>query len=253
MNNPFESATEITEITDVEVTTWPQNDADAQTAHKLRGLITIYARRAVDYGNVDRGWVNTQLARLGAEQVTGTSEYRINVPITGVYGRRVNAESRTAALAIFQQHLDAALAKGKIVADGSYDNVYKLALNTAAGGPQFYSGPEDPSTEGAQELTLDGLRDGIRQMLKDGVAEHGWGYSYAQRALAEMGLVPLPPQVSRTVEVPVAGTAKINVAGFEDDTDEDVQASVAAKLAKLGHVNVKPDEVGQFVISPSAS
>ena len=234
-----------------------ENDAyaDAQPAHKLRAKITDYTRQAVDYGNVDRAWANTQLARLGANQVTGTSEYRISAPITGLYGRTVYAESRTQALATFQEHLDAALAKGKIVpCDGGYDdNVYDLKINPSLFvGPQFYSGPEDPSTEDASELTLDELRDGIRQMLKEGVAQQGWGYTYATRASAEMGLPPLPPQVSRTVEVPVAGTAKINVAGFESDTDEDVQAAVAAKLAKLGHVNVKPDEVGQFVVSSSA-
>lgn len=216
---------------------------DEQQAQTLREQIRAWTREAVECGYVDRSWANGWLARLGAKTLgNGRSEYRINQAITGVYGRRITANSRADALEQFNTYLSQALAKGKITADGSYDNVYQLKL--AEGTPQFYSGPEDPETDGP-ELDLQGLREQIPAMFREGVSSHGWGHSYANRALIAMELPTLPNIVVKTVDVPVVATTTVQVRAFEGDDDEVVRASAIAKVRQSPTTKVTVTEIGE--------
>lgn len=218
--------------------------AEAQAAEKLRQQISQHAAGAVKYG-VDRDWANGWLGRLGAPGVTGAAEYRMNIPVTGVYGWRCKATSRAAALARFQEQIDRLKNTGKITADGSYDNVYGLEF---VGEPTFYSGPEDPATDAAEALDLDGLKAAIRDMVKEGVVRQGWNLSYARRALAAMELEPLAAASTRTVKVPVSGFTEVSVTVFDGDGDEVVQDATASVLARAGNVYIKPDEIGTVAV-----
>ena len=224
---------------------------DEQQAQKLREQIRAWTWEAVQYGNVDRGWANSWLARLGAETLGNSrSEYRINIPITGVYGRRITANSRADALEQFGTYLSQMLAKGKITADGSYDNVYRVTLPEGVELEQaeFYSGPEDPET-GGPELDLQGLREQIPAMLREGVAAQGWGHTYANQALVAMKLPTLPNIVVKMVDVPVMATTTVQVRAFEGDDDEAVRAAAVAKVRQSPTTNVTVTEIGE----PSAS
>ena len=213
--------------------------AEAQV-ETLRSAITQYATNAVKHG-VDRDWVNGKLTELGAKPVTGRSEYRMNVAVTGVYGWRCKASSRAEALERFNEQVNRVALAGKITADGSYDNVYDLAVT---GEPTFYSGPEDPADSVEPVPGLDALKVGIRDMLKAAVAGKGWGYAWAQDALRTMGLPELPEMGYRTVQVPVSGMASVTVRAFEGD---DVQDAARAALSGDGQVLVVPDEIGMAV------
>lgn len=220
--------------------------ADAQAADALRVKLTEQAAYAVGHG-VDRTWMNGQLAKLGAAQVTGTAEYRMNIPITGVYGWRTKANSRAEALTRFKEQVARIAAAGKITADGSYDNVYNLVV--AAEEPTFHGGPEDPATEGAEVLDLDGLKAGIRAMVKQGVSEKGWDHYYANQMLGVLGLDKLPNATSRTVSVPVSGIAEVSVLVFEDDGDGAVQAAVAGAVTRAGYISIRPEEIGAVAVA----
>lgn len=214
---------------------------DAQKAATLRDQISSYAAGAVKYGHVDRVWANNWLARLGAPLITGNSEYRINVPITGLYGKTVTAGSRTAAMEKFKEHVDRVTAAGQIT-DGRCDSVYSLDVTGSA---VFFSGPEDPTdTADVAPLSLGELKDAIREMLKVGISTQGWGYTYAQDQLAAMGLELLPNPVRRTVMVPVAGTAPLDVWVFEGDDEDAALRAATTLMVNFKSVEIKPDEVG---------
>lgn len=222
--------------------------AEGQAAEKLRTQLTKSVAGFVSHGG-DRDWANAQLVKLGAAPISGTSEYRMNIPITGAYGWRCKANSRAEALERFQQQVTRLTGAGKITADGSYDNVYELKF---VGEPVFYSGPEDPDLSAADDLDLDGLKAGIREMFKQGIAGHGWNVGYATRAIASMGLDPLPSVSAKAVQVPVSGTATVSVMVFEGDDQADVQASAAAALARQGSVYLKPEEIGTVAVPVDA-
>lgn len=218
---------------------------DMQT---MRTLLHEAARNAVYYGDTDKNWANSWLARLGAETINVKSEYRINVPITGVYGRRITASSRAEALRVFQSHVERVAKAGKITADGSYDNVYKVALNPAAGDVQFYSGPEDADTEAALELDEDGLKQQIRAMLREGVSTQSWRLDYANDTLGQMGVDPLPEVVQKTVDVPVMGTATVSVIVFADEqNDADVREKAKKIIAAKPTVKTVVSEIGDEI------
>src|ERR1043165_9296687 len=86
---------------------------EALAATHLRELITAQARNAVNHG-VSRDWANAWLRKLGAQQITGTSEYRMNTPITGLYGWRCKASSRAEAAQRFQEQVKRVADAGKI-------------------------------------------------------------------------------------------------------------------------------------------
>jgi hypothetical protein len=214
--------------------------AEAVQAQGLRQEITQHAAAAVRYGHIDRNWVNTWLIRLGAEPVAGGAKYQINVPVTGVFGKTVHASTRAEALEKFNQEVARVGAAGQIT-DGHCDGVYDVAFNGET--PTFFSGPEDLPEQGTVP-GLDALKNDIRQMLKQGVSEQGWGHSYAVAALASMGLAPLPALVHKTVHVPVGGVARLDVNVFEGDDDETVQSAAAGVMARSKQVTITPDEIG---------
>lgn len=216
--------------------------AEAVQAQALRQQLTGHAAGFISRSSADgHAWANAQLARLGATPITGRAEYRMNQPITGVFGWRCTATSRAEALARFNEQVARVAEAGKITADGSYDNVYGVKFT---GEPVFYSGPEDPDVSTAEDLDLDGLKTAIREMFKQGAILHGWNVGYADRALSAMGLDTLPPSAIKTVEVPVSGVVQMPVRVFEGDHDNAVQYAAAATIARAGNVSVKPDEVG---------
>lgn len=234
-------------------------DKDAYTealqAQDLRDKITDYATRATKHG-VDRDWANEWLRRLGANQITGTAEYRMNVPLTGSYGWRCKAGSRAEAAQRFLEQVQRIASTGKITADGSYDNVYDVHFNepVTTADVVFYAGPEDPAESTEPVPGLDALKGEIRKMIKEGVAEKSWGYRYAQQALHAMGLDELPARVNHTVSIPVSGFARVTVQAFEGDLAETVQKAAASKVAQLapGGLVVKPEEVGEAVLDEDA-
>lgn len=221
--------------------------AEAVEAQSLRSALTQHATGFANHGG-DRDWTNTQLVRLGAHPIQGRSEYRMNAPITGVFGWRCTATSRAEALDRFKEQIARVTEAGKITADGSYDNVYQLAF---IGEPQFHSGPEDPGTDDAEVFTLDELKAAVRLMFKQGVSAHGWSLRRANQSLSAMGLDALPEATVKAVKVPVSGTVELAVTVFEDDNDADVQAATAGVLARQGSVYLKPEEVG--TVSPVAA
>lgn len=228
--------------------------AEAQKAEILRQQVSQYASAAVIHGHVDRGWTNAWLVRLGVQPIIAQSRYQINAPITGNYGTTVTAASRAEALKKFSQYVATVTAAGQVNGStgGHCDGVY--AVQFTGGEPVFYSGPEDIEASGAPVPGLDALKDGIRQMLKQGVAERGWGYSYAQVAVAAMDLEPLPELHNKTVTVPVSGTATVGVLVFDGDEDAAVQSAALATLGRMAYVHVKPEEIGTVLISrPDAS
>lgn len=226
------------------------SDKDAYTegleAQEIRTKLTKWATGAVNHG-VDRDWVNGWLTHLGAEPITGQAEYRMNIPITGVYGWRCKASSRSEAAERFLEQVQRLADAGKITADGSYDNVYELKFDepVTATDVNFYSGPEDVDTAGPGVEGLAALKSGAREMLVHGVTDRNWGYRYAVKAAEDMGLEPLPALATRTVEVPVSGTVLMSVRMFEDADDAAVQRVVANQIKKQGgNVAMKPEEMG---------
>lgn len=215
--------------------------AEAQQAEALRTMIHEYATAAVQYGRVDRDWVNNQLNRMGAPLVTGSAQYKINAPIDAVYGTTVTANNRAEALEKFKAYFDTVLTAGEVRSDSYGHGVFQV---TATGGqPVFFSGPQDIDP-GDELMHLDGLKTAIRQMLKHAVVEQGWRYPAAVAQLDAMGLEPLPKMTTKTVSVPVTGSAQINVRVFEGDGDADVQRASAVFMARAGDVLVKPEEIG---------
>lgn len=214
--------------------------AEAVEAQVLRTKLTQHATGFANHGG-DRDWTNTQLARLGADQIHGRSEYRMNAPITGDFGWRCTATSRAEALERFKEQIARVAEAGKITADGSYDNVYGVKF---IGEPQFHSGPEDPGTDDAEDFTLDELKAAVRLMFKQGVSAHGWSLRRANQSLSAMGVDALPEATVKTVKVPVSGVVEIGVHVFEGDDDAVVQAAAAGVVARQGSVYFKPEEVG---------
>jgi len=228
------------------------SDKDAYTeaviAEELRTKITGWADGAVKHGGVDRDWANSWLRKLGAEQITGYSEYRMNVPLTGFYGWRCKASSRAEAAERFLAQVKRITKAGKITADHSNDSVYDVAFvddPVTVHDVHFYAGPEDPTESTDPVPGLDGLKVGIRAMLMEGVAEQGWNYQYAVQAVSSMDLPPLPDFGYRTVEVPVSGIHKTQIRAFADADDEAVQRVVASHLKRQGSaLYVAVDEMG---------
>lgn len=214
--------------------------AEAQKTEILRQQIAQYSAAAVRYGHISRNWVNTWLVRLGAPIVAGGAKYQINVPVTGVFGKTVYASSRAEALEKFSLEVSRVITVGQIT-DGKCDGVYDVQFT--GGSATFFSGPADLPEQGAVP-GLDALKVDIRQMLKQGVSEQGWGHSYAVEAVAVMGLEPLPALVHKTVDVPVGGVARLDVTVFEGDDDEVVQHVVGGVMARAKQVTITPDEVG---------
>lgn len=225
---------------------------EALQASDLRAAIHDATARAVDHG-VDREWANKWLRKLGAEPVTSSAEYRLNTPITGLLGMTVHASSRAAAAEIFKQWV--ADLGGKI--NDCYSrgfNVYNIELTADATEPTFYSGPEDPEDDGElpDKLTLDQLKNAIRDMLIEGVAERSWRYNYARDTAAALNLEPLPTVSRRNVRVPVSGVTNISVLAFTDADDDQLRRTVNAYLrrnASLG-VAIVPDEMGDVEVLP---
>ena len=229
------------------MTDYPDKDAytEAKIADELRAQLTVATEGAVKHG-ADRDWANEWLRKLGAKQISGRSEYRMHVPLTGSYGWRVKAGSRAEAAERFLEQVQRLAKAGKITADGSYDNVYDVKFDepVAAADVQFYSGPEDPTDSTEPVPGLDALKAEIRKMLMEGVAVQGWGYNYARRTIANMGLDPLPNFGFKNVEVPVSGTVTVSVRVFEDASMDEIQETTAATIRKQGTISVKPDEIG---------
>lgn len=222
--------------------------AEAQQAEALRKEITQHARGAVKFGNVDRDWVNTRLARLGAEIVTGDAQYKINVRVLGDYGTTITAGSRTEAVEKFKQIVSNLAAAGQIRTARCGEGIYNVSFDDVAE-PVFFSGPQDFVADADNPVPgLDALKDGIRQMIKQGVTEQGWGYSYAIAQLASMGLPTLPPMEYRTVNVPVTGTAEIVVSVFEDADDVVVQNAAEGVMTRAKSVVIKPEEIGNAYV-----
>lgn len=222
---------------------------NAQQAETLREQATDFATAAVQWGKVDRDWVNGHLIRMGAQPVTVAAQYKINIPITGLLGLTVEAKSRAEALARFNDNLL------KTVADGRVNGFFSVFDPQVHGELTFHSGPEDPQQpdENAPTLDAQGVRDAIRAMLKEGVSSQGWGHSYAQTALDDMGIEQLPALTTKTVQVPVSGTASVLVRVFEGDDDETVQKVTHDTIARSRRVVVdKPDEVGPVIGDRSA-
>lgn len=226
-------------MTDIDQTTDAYTEAKA--AEELRAKLTNATAGAVRHG-LDKGWANTQLAALGAQTITGTSEYRMNIPVSGVYGWRCKATSRTEALAKFMEQVKRISEAGKITADGSYDNVYDLTVTDEVA--TFYAGPEDVTADDAEPLTLADLKVRITGMLREGVMGYGWNYRYAQKALSDMGLDALPNVTTKQVKVPVSGFTTTSVMVFEGADDSDIQAAAAGALSRVGNVYMTPDEIG---------
>lgn len=223
--------------------------AEAQKTEILRQMITKYATGAVSCGGVDRDWANTQLIRLGAYPVTGNAQYKINVPITGDYGTAVTASNRAEALEKFAQYTAALANVGQFT--GGHGGVYGIEFT---GDPTFFSGPQDPEEYDGTVPGLDALKTGIRQMIKQGITEQGWGHSYAIGQLADMGLEPLPDLEFREVAVPVSGTAHVTVTAFAGDDDETVLQSASANLGRNKRVFITPEEVGvAWAVRPDTS
>jgi hypothetical protein len=225
---------------------------EAKEAEKLRQQISQHAAGAVKHG-VDRDWANGWLARLGAAQITGIAEYRMNTPITGNYGWRTKAHSRVEAAEKFLEQAKRVAEQGKITADGSYDNVYDVVF-LQPGIVSFHAGPEDQTNDDAETLDLAGLRAAIRNMIKEGIAQQGWNLGYATRAMASMGgMDPLPAATTKMVKVPVSGFTEVSVMVFDGDGDEAVQAAAASKMARAGNVYIKPEEIGAVTVASEAT
>lgn len=221
---------------------------EESAAQELRDQIRVYARHAVNYGKVNRDWVNAQLVRLGAQPITDTAKYQISTPIIGNYGTTVHANSRKEALAKFAQYAADVAKKGEIRSDYHGQGVYSVQFATDYE-PTFHSGPEDVEPYDGPVPGFAGLRVAIRQMLMEGVTEQGWGHSYASDAADAMELDTLPPVVAKTVKVPVSGTATLTVNAFDGDSeaaDESVQRAVTGFMSRAGTVVINPDEVGNW-------
>jgi len=220
---------------------------EAQNAQTLLTQIHNHAAAAVKYGHVNRDWVNATLVRLGAEPVTGHATYKLMAPITGYVGKTVTAANRADALAEFEKAVQYTLNSGKV--DGSYGmRVFqiKAADGETGGKAVFFDGPQDVQVpDEPVNMSFADLKTSIRNMLKEGVAERGWGYTYAANAAVEMGLEPLPALVTKTVQVPVSGLATVDVQVFEGSQDEEIQRATAAKLNGAQALNVKPEEMGE--------
>lgn len=221
--------------------------AEEQAAEQLRQQLTMATAKAVKFG-VDRDWANTRLIALGAEPLCTRAAYKMNVPITGLFGRTVMAYSRTEAAALFAETVAKVVRNGSKINAQCNDNVYRIEFAEVP--PTFYSGPEDPHQTGEPAPGLDGLKAGIRAMLREGVTQQGWDIGYADRTLASMGLEALPQPTYKKVSVPVSGVAEVSVLVFEGD---DVQASASAALRLAGKVFIKPEEVGEATISQDSA
>lgn len=221
---------------------------EAQQAEALITMLRSYTASAVNYGNVNRKWANAQLIQLGAEPLSGsstTAEYRVNAPMTGLFGMTVHAKSRTEALELLRQRA----ARQDKINDHNISGVSVYRVDVDLDAATFHSGPEDVVAESVEPLSLDALRSGIRAMLREGVSVRDWGHSYANAALGDMGLDLLPSIVFKAVEVPVTGTALVNIRLFEGDGDDEVQAAAVAVASKFQTLSVKPEEIGTAVLS----
>jgi len=232
----------MTDSSDKDAYTKALNEQD--DAATLRKLVTQFAGSAVRHG-VDRDWANGWLRSLGAAPIAGENIYKVNVKVTGDFGRTIKAATRADALRIFQAHVARINGDGKITPQNCDDRIYHVQFGDE---PVFASGPEDPSDSDTPELTLDELKTNIRVMLMQGVAEQNWGYRWAQSALDHMGLPQMPKRTYKTVEVPVSVSAPVTITAFEGDDDATLTALAARKLAQLSSVSGKPVEIGDGVV-----
>jgi len=234
------------------------SDKDAYTeaviADELRKKITAWTAKAVAAG-IDRDWANAWLRTLGAEQVTGSSTYRMNVPITGVFGKTVEASTRAEAAEKFLEHVQRIAAAGQITDHGHCDNVYEVKFHqdppVTAADITFYAGPEDPEPNTEPVPDLGAFKDAARKMLIEGVSAQGWSYLYAKKAVTDLGLEELPALQYRTLQVPVSGTYQVQVRVFEGSDDAVVQRAAASQVRRAGAVVIKPEEMGDAVAAPA--
>lgn len=221
--------------------------AYVSTQHNIRN----HARSFVNYYNTEQ-WVNEHiLMPLGIENLGSRSrvEYRINIAIKGNYGRRVTACSRKEALAEFFQHLQKTLEKGKITADGSYDNVYRVELVDGAE-PVFYAGPEDPEDIAVNRPpTVADLEARFREVvlaarLRD---DNKVSRSQYDHALTALNLEPLPQEQTFQLEIPITGVTTVAVRAYDEDG-----ARAAAAGILTGSVVVKPETTGPATLKTVA-
>lgn len=219
---------------------YTQATQDAERAADLRSKIAQYGAAAVRH-NVDKDWVNGWLTALGAKTVSGDGNtYRMSVQVAGDYGRTIKAASRADALAIWERHIARVKGDGKITPQNCDDRIYHVVFGDEV---TFVSGPEDPSGE-VPELTVAELETKIQAMLRQGVSEQGWGYRWANAALAHMSLPELPGRTYRQVQVPVAVVVPMSIAAFDGDSDELVAELAARRLANTTMISGKPTEIG---------
>lgn len=217
-----------------------------KAATELLDRLTTAARRAIKNG-VDKDWANARLNAMGAKTVQLTSTYKVNVPVTALYGVTVQANSREDAEIQFRAAYEAMIARGSKMYDGRYwgDNVYRIVADAEAlVNPTFFEGPEDAPAEPGPVLGVDETKAAIRAFLKAAVVEQGWGHSYAQNLLNSLGIETLPELRTRQVTVPVGGTVEIIIRTFDDSTDEDMQKAAASTINRNKHVYVQAEEVG---------
>lgn len=230
----------MTEIDSSDKDAYTKATQDAERALDLRSKISQFGAAAVRH-NVSREWVNGWLTALGAELVAGgNNTYKMSAKVVGDYGRTIAAASRAEAKTIWDRHIARIAADGKITPQNCDDRIYHVVIDDEV---KFVSGPEDPTGE-VPELTVAELETQIQAMLRQGVAEQGWGYRWANAALNHMDLPELPARQYWEVMVPVAIMVPMNVSAFDGDDDDLVGELASRQIAKLAIISGKPTEIG---------
>lgn len=211
---------------------------------QIRYTIREEAGNAIRYGNVDKAWVNSWLAKLGIEPYSGGNTYRLNIPITAVFGASLQAANRAEAKEKFLSLFNHTLAAGQINEGAYCQHAYQVQAVPGAE-VTFYAGPEDVVLDtDPKTLTSVEVIDLLWEMLKEGVTGKGWNWGYANRLLSNVGSNKSLPKLEWvTATVLVAGTAKVNVMVFEGASDEDRKAAVTRFASSAESLRVKPEEV----------
>lgn len=207
---------------------------DLTALNTARSRVESWLQKCIEYGQARPAWASQAAYALGvaAPQMHTMNEYRVNIAVEGLYGRRVSAASRVEAERKFRAELERMLAMGKITAaNGSYDNVYRVKL---ADGAQvtFHSGPEDP-IQGVNPDAPDSLEDFqtvlVRQ-LKAGIVDGAVSVSNADALLGELGMAYLPEVKKATIMVSVTSTVEVPAAYFEDDGPDSAAERASEKV-----------------------
>lgn len=214
----------------------------------IKEVIRTAARQARQYGGVDQGWINQWLIKMGIEPLGGGNEYRLNIPITAVFGATVHGQSRAEAVQKFQGMLNKVLSVGQINESDGCQHAYQVSVVPGAE-VNFFSGPED-----VNDLSLPQSDEEVvvvlREMLKEGVAEHGYRLDAANDLLSVVGAEPLPAVRTVSVQVPVAGLASMVVSVFEGDGYDVIHQAVLRGLAGGHPVVIAPEEIGVPAVDP---